>query len=107
MPPMFRYLHAPFLARRSFLSRLGISLTGGAALGAAGVSPAQAQTGSGRFQPARHAADDWLDQIPGQHRFVFDAISPDGIGLAMTFINNYFNANDTGYGLKDKDLAWC
>ncbi len=105
MPPMFRYLHSSSLPRRSFLSRLGIGLTGGAALGAAGMSPVQAQTGPGRYQPARHAADDWLDQVPGQHRLVFDAISPDGISLAMTFINNYMNANDTGYGLKDKDLA--
>jgi len=102
MPPMLRYLHA----RRSFLSRLGIGLTGGAALGAAGVSTAQAQTGAAaRWQPGRHAADDWLDQIPGQHRFVVDAISPDGITLAATFINNYFNANQSGYGLTDKDLA--
>ena len=43
--------------------------------------------------------------MPGQHRFAFDAISPDGITLTMTSIINYFNANDTGYGLKDKDLA--
>ena len=102
---MFSNFRPISFARRSFLSRLGIGLTGGAALGAAGVSPAQAQTGAGRFQPARHAADDWLDQIPGQHRLVFDAISPDGINLAMTFINNYMTAHDAGYGLKDKDLA--
>jgi intracellular sulfur oxidation DsrE/DsrF family protein len=101
---MFKCCRPASSGRRSFLSRLGIGLTGGAALGAAAVAPAQAQT-SGRFQPARHAADDWLDLVPGQHRFVFDAISPEGINLALTFINNYLNANDTGYGLKDHDLA--
>ena len=99
---MLKYLHA----RRSFLSRLGIGLTGGAALGAAGVSPVQAQTGEGgRWQPARHPSDDWFDQIPGQHRFVFDTISADGLTLALTFINNYLNASDSGYGLKDTDHA--
>ena len=102
---MFRHSREPAFARRSFLSRIGIGLTGGAAFGVAGVSPAQAQTGSSGWQAARHAADDWLDHVPGQHRFVFDAISPDGITLALTFINNYFNANESGYGLKDKDLA--
>lgn len=99
---MLRYLHA----RRSFLSRLGIGLTGGAALGAAGVAPVQAQTDEGgRWQPARHPSDDWFDQIPGRHRFVFDTISADGVSLALTFINNYLNASDSGYGLKDKDHA--
>jgi len=103
---MFQNFRVPSLARRSFLSRLGIGLTGSAALVAAGVSPAQAQTGeAGRWQPARHPADDWFDQIPGQHRFVFDTISADGVDLALTFINNYLNASDSGYGLKDKDHA--
>ena len=25
-----------------------------------------------RWQPERHTQDDWLDQIPGKHRLVFD-----------------------------------
>lgn len=103
---MFRHFQSLSLARRSFLSRLGIGLAGGAALTAGGVSSAQAQSGEGgRWQPARHAPDDWFDQIPGQHRFVFDTISADGVTLALTFINNYLNASDSGYGLKDKDHA--
>jgi hypothetical protein len=56
------------LARRSFLSKLGLGVTAGGAAGLA-ASPAQAQsTEGGRWQPSRHAQDDWLDQIPGKER---------------------------------------
>jgi hypothetical protein len=92
--------------RRSFLSRLGIGLTGGAALGATGLSAqTPAREGGAKWQPTRHTADDWYDQVPGQHRFVFDSITPDGLTNALLFINNYYTANQTGYGLTDKDLA--
>ena len=69
---------SPKLARRSFLSKAG---TGAAAFGAAigaGAGPLLAQPASSegtRFQPARHAEDDWFDRIPGKHRFFFDTIS--------------------------------
>jgi hypothetical protein len=90
-----------------FLSRFGLGLTaaGGATLGA-GVSSAQTPPRQdARWQPARHAQDDWYDQIPGKHRFVFDSTSPEGTGLAINnFINNFFTANET-YGLKNEDLA--
>jgi intracellular sulfur oxidation DsrE/DsrF family protein len=94
-------------ARRSFLSKLGISLTaGGAALGT-GVASAQTQPSveGGRWQPARHTLDDWLDQIPGKHRFVLDTTTPDGFGSALAFLNNYFTVNQNAYGLQDGDLA--
>ncbi len=90
------------LARRSFFSRLGFGLVGGA-VGAA--APAQAQSSAGRFEPARHAQDDWLDQIPGKHRYVLDAPTPEGFGNALAFLNNYFNTNQSDYGLKEGDLA--
>lgn len=100
--------HDPHLtvARRSFLSRLGVGLTTmGAALGA-GVSTAQAQSGEGgHWQAARHSLDDWLDQVPGKHRFVFDTITPEGLGEALPFVNNYFTGNQNGYGLQNQDLA--
>ncbi|HEY3159420.1 MAG TPA: hypothetical protein VGJ78_10705 [Vicinamibacterales bacterium] len=96
---------ARILARRSFFSKLGFSLAGGAAVGAAG-SPALAQSSEGgRFEPARHAQDDWFDQIPGKHRYVVDAPNPEGFGDALAFLNNYFNTNQNDYGLKDSDLA--
>jgi intracellular sulfur oxidation DsrE/DsrF family protein len=98
--------HDPQLARRSFLSRLGIGVTTvGAALGA-GVSTARAQSNEGgHWQPARHSLDDWFDQVPGKHRFLFDTFTPEGIGQALAFVNNYFTANQNGYGLQSADLA--
>jgi intracellular sulfur oxidation DsrE/DsrF family protein len=90
------------LARRSFFSKLGAGLMGGAAVGAA--SPVQAQS-TGRFDAVRHAQDDWLDQIPGRHRYIVDAPNPDGFSSAIQFTTTYFNINVNDYGLKDTDLA--
>ena len=36
---------------------------------------------------------------------MFDTTTPDGFNSALRFANNYFVANQTGYGLKDGDLA--
>jgi hypothetical protein len=93
------------MARRSFLSRLrtGVGILGAAAVSAPG---AMAEVGTdASWRPGRHEQDDWLDKIPGQHRFVFDTTTADGMGLALRFAFNYFTANQTGYGLKDGDLA--
>jgi intracellular sulfur oxidation DsrE/DsrF family protein len=92
-------------ARRLFLARLGagVSVAGVAAAGASAVS-AQS-SGDARWQPVRHEQDDWLDKIPGGHRFVFDTTTPDGMNSALLFANNYYLANQSGYGLKDSDLA--
>jgi hypothetical protein len=93
------------LARRAFFSKLSVGLAAGGAVGAAGVS-AQAPSGDGsRWQAARHAQDDWLDQIPGAHRFIFDTTSPQGAGSALLFANNFFLANQAGYGLGNADAA--
>jgi len=89
------------LHRRSFVSRLG-----GVAAAVGGAGLLQAQSGSaGRWQPARESKDDWLDRIPGKHRIVFDATTPDGFGYALLFAGNYFIANHDGYGLRDSDVA--
>src|SRR5215510_7217893 len=90
------------LARRSFFCKLGFGLMGGAAIGAAVPVEAQAP---GRFDPARHTQDDWLDQIPGSHRSIVDAPNPDGFSSAIQFTTTYFNINVNDYGLKDTDLA--
>ena len=87
--------------RRSFLTGLGVSALGIGAMSA--VAEAQAPA-AGRFQPARHAADDWMDQIPGKHRVVIDSVSPDGAGSALLFANNLYE-NQKGYSLTDGDLA--
>jgi intracellular sulfur oxidation DsrE/DsrF family protein len=92
-------------ARRSFLSRLGVGMTAVGATFGSSVVTAQAPSPGARWQPARHAQDDWLDQLPGQHRFVFDTISPAGFGAALLYANNYFLASQNGYGLANSDLA--
>jgi len=97
----------PSLAhRRSFLARLAAgagAITGGVLAGGQSAS-AQAPS-AGTFRPARHAQDDWLDQVPGQHRFLFDTTTPDGFGGGLAFANNFYLANQSGYGLKDADVA--
>jgi intracellular sulfur oxidation DsrE/DsrF family protein len=91
--------------RRSFLSRIaaGAAIFGGAVFA---HTPVQAQSnGASPFRPARHTQDDWLDQIAGGHRFVFDTVSPLGLGNALLFANNFFVANQNGYGLGNADAA--
>jgi len=95
-------------ARRSFLARLGAAA---AALGF-GSSAAAAQQGGGSaapastpWQPAREAKDDWLDQIPGKHRLIFDATSPEGVADAIRYTGNFFTANKNGYGLENSEVA--
>jgi intracellular sulfur oxidation DsrE/DsrF family protein len=93
------------MARRSFLVQLG---TGAGVLGATDIgSPSAAAQAApdAPWRPARHPQDDWFDRIPGQHRFVFDTTTPDGMALTLRFANNYFTANENAYGLKHSDLA--
>ena len=91
--------------RRSFLSRLaaGTAILGGTVFRS---QPAAAQsTSAASWRPARHAQDDWLDQIPGSHRFIIDTTSPEGLGSSLLFANNFFVANQAGYGLGNADAA--
>ena len=93
------------IARRLFLTRLGAGVgVVGATL--ANSSPAAAQgAADAPWRPARHTQDDWYDKIPGVHRFVFDASTAEGLGLALQFASNYFMVNESAYSLKDSDLA--
>jgi intracellular sulfur oxidation DsrE/DsrF family protein len=101
------------VARRSFLSRVGGGLAAfGAAWGAGtGVARAQAPTAAAtphpgdRWQPARHAQDDWYDEVPGKHRLLFDTTSPDTLEDAIQFAGNFFSANKNVYSLDSGDLA--
>jgi intracellular sulfur oxidation DsrE/DsrF family protein len=93
------------LARRIFLSRLGI---GAGVVGAAmaGSTSALAQAaGESSWKPMRHEQDDWLDKIPGKHRFVFDTTTPEAINIGLQFANNFYNTNRANYGLQDSDVA--
>jgi intracellular sulfur oxidation DsrE/DsrF family protein len=96
------------LARRSFLAKAGASAAAAGAVFGASTPIVGAQSAApegSRFQPARHAEDDWFDRIPGKHRQVFDTINPDGLGLAIFFSNNIYQGNKNGYGLEQGDVA--
>ncbi|MCC7053417.1 MAG: hypothetical protein IT355_09120 [Gemmatimonadaceae bacterium] len=90
------------LARRSFMARLaaGIAAFSGTTAVAAAAAPS-----AGPWQPTRHPQDDWLDEIPGQHRFFFDALTPLGAGEALQFTTNFLVASRAGYQLADADNA--
>ena len=91
--------------RRSFLSRLN---TGAAALAAFAVgraANAQTKAAAAKFEPMRHEKDDWLDELPGKHRLLFDTTSADGLSKAVLFANNFKRVNRADYGLKDSDTA--
>ena len=87
-------------ARRALLTGFG-AVAANAALSAA----SQAAPGTTPFRPARHAEDEWLDRIPGKHRVVVDAVTPDGVREAAQFVANIFTGNKAGYSLDDGDVA--
>lgn len=97
-----------FIARRSFLTRLGtgIGILGATTIASsAAVAAAASPAAPKEWKPARHEQDNWLDEIPGVHRFMFDTTTPNGFDAAVRFARNYYFTNETAYGLKDSDLA--
>src|SRR3954469_16481486 len=90
-------------ARRAFLSGVGAGAV--AAITTVAANAQEQPAKGGRWQPTRHAQDDWMDQIPGVHRLVFDTTNPAGFDTAMLYAGNYYSANHGGYGLDDSDLA--
>jgi intracellular sulfur oxidation DsrE/DsrF family protein len=91
-------------ARRFFLTQVGPGLTvlGAAAAGIPATAQSAATTG---WQPERHTQDDWLDQVPGKHRLLFDTTEASGMNSALTYATNYYLANNSSYGLQNADLA--
>lgn len=88
-------------SRRTFFSRFTAGLT---AFGSA-VAAAPAAAAPAPFQSARHSEDDWLDAIPGKHRFFLDATSPRGAGQAIVYTTNFLTASKNGYNLEDAESA--
>jgi len=87
------------IARRAILASLGVGAT---------VVAASAGTAGTEDTPHWRATLDPLDawmELPGQHRFMFDSISPKGGGHALFFARNFFTANKEGYGLAPSALA--
>ena len=93
------------MARRMFLSRMGVG-AGAVGAGVMGSPVAGAQvTTDATWRPARHTQDDWYDKIPGVHRFLLDTSTAESMGWSLQFATNYFTANQDVYGLKESDLA--
>jgi len=97
----------PMTARRSFLARLAAAAAavGLPASSAHAQEPPPKRSPDTRWQPTRESKDDWYDQIPGRHRLVFDAVSPDGVASAIQFTNNFFTGNKNAYSLEPADVA--
>ena len=81
------------LWRREFLGLTLAALGGGAA--------AAAPLAQGTAEPQ----DAWLDQGGRRHRIVFDTISTKGTGEALNFADNFYQSNQSGYGIAGKDLS--
>lgn len=101
------------VARRAFVTGLGVgaaTLTAGlsACATAEETKPAAAASAAAaapaRWQPTLDPQDAWME-LPGQHRFVFDAASPKGAGEALFFANNFLVYSKSGYGLAPTDNA--
>jgi intracellular sulfur oxidation DsrE/DsrF family protein len=91
--------------RRAFFTRFATTASAAGLTLLAGRAAAAQSTGSAEWHPRRHPEDDWLDRIPGVHRFILDTTSPGGFDDALRFTSNYFTANQNAYGLKMEDLA--
>ncbi len=92
--------------RRRFISRAGLAAAAlGGGVGAAAGQTATKAPAATAFRPSRHTMDDWFDQVPGRHRIIIDAVTPNGAGEAMLFAHNLYESNKAAYGLADKDLA--
>lgn len=88
------------------MGRLGAGLLAfGGAFGATTDDAIAQPAPGGPWTPTRHPQDDWLDTIPGQHRFFFDATSPTGVGEAITYASNFYVASRNGYALGDAENA--
>ncbi len=92
--------------RRSFLTRLNAGAAAMAAGALGGRAVAQTKPAAkAPWEPARHDQDNWMDELPGKHRIVFDTVTYEAMGNALLFANKFLIANRTGYGLQSNELA--
>jgi|SRR5579871_4615725 len=95
-----------FAERRSFLTSLNAGIASIAGLALSGIARAQGRSiANPRWEPARHDKDNWLDEIPGKHRVVFDTTSYDYLADATLFAGNFIRVNQADYGLPSSELA--
>ena len=93
------------MLRRSFVSHAGGIA---AALGFVDrqapdtAAPSAAAAG---WQPARHEQDAWLEELPGQHRVLFDTWTAARFSDSLLFAGNIYRANRDTYKLTERDHA--
>lgn len=97
-------MSVPPLERRSFLARFTAAATAAAAAFALPRDVGAQPSAPPRDVP-RHPQDQWLDQLPGSHRLILDAVSPFGAVEAAMFAWNFLRTSGAPYGLKDGDHA--
>jgi hypothetical protein len=92
------------VVRRRFLGQVTAAAAAfGAMFGS--TAAAQAPQSASGWQPARHPEDDWFDQTTAKHRFFMDTTTSTGLGAAMAYARNFFEASAAGYKLADADSA--
>ncbi|HVZ78510.1 MAG TPA: hypothetical protein VG818_11060, partial [Gemmatimonadaceae bacterium] len=91
--------HSPELPRRGFLGRLAAGAAALTALSTPAVARAERVLARRADDP-----DAWLNALTGKHRQIYDVISVEQGGPGTAFAHNFLNANNSGYGLSDKDV---
>lgn len=93
--------HDELRGRRSLLAGVGAT----AAAAALGGTSARAQSSTTAFQPARHAADAWMDRLSGRHRVFIDSATALGGAEALLYANNLYAAQESAYSGEPADFA--
>jgi intracellular sulfur oxidation DsrE/DsrF family protein len=89
------------VGRRRLISTMGVA----AVAGLAASGSARAQSAEPGFQPARHAQDAWMNDIPGNHRVFVDSATMPGGANAMRYANNILFTHGEAYGGSESDYA--
>ena len=90
--------------RRSLVKAMGAATLAGMAVSAS-TANAQDSSNSSTFEPARHAQDAWLDELPGIHRVFVDTSSAPGGVDGLLYAANIMNAHNSAYAGSDSDYA--
>jgi intracellular sulfur oxidation DsrE/DsrF family protein len=92
----------PLIARRSLLAKMSVGAVAGLAVGAQSVA---GQTAPQSFEPARHALDAWMNELPGSHRVFIDSASMHGGPNALRYASNIVTTHEEAYSGTAADLA--
>jgi len=92
----------PAIGRRSLLAKVSVGAVAGLAVGA---TPVVAQTAPQSFEPARHALDSWLDELPGSHRVFVDSSTLHGGPNALRYASNVITTHVDAYAGTPADVA--